>query len=258
VKSIGVRAFHNGTSLISVTIPYSVTSIANDAFTNCTNALFYVKSDTIKSLLISCGVRKSIILENLKGMILNKTSLNLGKGSIETLAAVVTPTNEINWSSSNSDVATVDSNGNVAAVGVGTATIICISNDENRSSATCTVTVTYNDAVAPTLGSNQHLSGKRSVEDPKKITTIAWMKATDDKTPQSNLRYYLYQADRSYLEDIKMWESNATLINEGGSLDIDSIDLSGIDSKKGNYFKLIVADEANNKTPYNTTIIPLQ
>ncbi len=61
------------------------------------------------------------------GISLNKTDLFLAVGSSETLSATVTPEDATNktvtWSSSNTDVATVDENGKVTAVAAGTATI---------------------------------------------------------------------------------------------------------------------------------------
>lgn len=59
---------------------------------------------------------------------LNKTSITLGKGETETLKATVLPTTalkrDVEWSSTNASVATVDQYGVVRAVGNGSATII--------------------------------------------------------------------------------------------------------------------------------------
>ena len=78
------------------------------------------------------------------GVTLNKTSLTLNKGASETLTATVSPSNATNksvtWSSSNTSVATVDSNGKVTAVSAGTATVTVKTNDGGKT-ATCAVTV---------------------------------------------------------------------------------------------------------------------
>ena len=78
------------------------------------------------------------------GVTLNKTSLTLNVGASETLTATVTPSNATNksvtWTSSNTGVATVDSNGKVTAVSAGSATITVKTNDGGKT-ATCAVTV---------------------------------------------------------------------------------------------------------------------
>ena len=80
-------------------------------------------------------------------VLLDKTSLGLTEDETAQLNATVKPDNATNkavtWSSSNENVATVDQNGNVKAVGAGTATITVATEDGNKT-ATCTVTVTDN------------------------------------------------------------------------------------------------------------------
>ena len=75
------------------------------------------------------------------GISLNKSTLTLTVSNDETLTANVTPTDadgSVTWSSSDTNVATVDSNGKVTAVAAGTATITATAGNK---SATCTVTV---------------------------------------------------------------------------------------------------------------------
>ena len=76
---------------------------------------------------------------------LNKTTLSMQTGQEEVLEATVKPDNAkdktVTWSSSNTKVATVDSNGKVTAISSGSATITCKANDESGKQATCDVTV---------------------------------------------------------------------------------------------------------------------
>ena len=78
------------------------------------------------------------------GVTLDKTSLDLNLGKSETLTATVTPSNAsdktVTWSSSNTAVATVSSDGVVTGVKAGTATITATTNDGGKT-ATCAVTV---------------------------------------------------------------------------------------------------------------------
>lgn len=83
------------------------------------------------------------------GVSLNTTNLSLVAGNTSQLTATVAPANATNknvtWSSSNTAVATVSSNGLVTAVAQGSATITVTTQDGNKT-ATCTVAVTPNTA----------------------------------------------------------------------------------------------------------------
>ena len=85
-------------------------------------------------------VKKTIPVSSIT---LNKAELALYKGQTETLVATVKPDDATNktvtWSSSNTKVATVDSNGKVIAVATGSATISAKAGDKE---ATCSITVT--------------------------------------------------------------------------------------------------------------------
>lgn len=64
VTSIGCRAFSNCSNLKSLEIPSGVTNIEEGAFYGCDNAMFYVKNETTKQLLVDVGVDKSRIRLN--------------------------------------------------------------------------------------------------------------------------------------------------------------------------------------------------
>lgn len=92
----------------------------------------------------TCTVRVRIqIGEPVQSVGLNKTELALEVGKTGTLEAKVEPSDATNknvtWSSSNSEVATVD-NGVVTAVSAGTA-IITVTTEDGAKTATCKVTV---------------------------------------------------------------------------------------------------------------------
>lgn len=78
------------------------------------------------------------------GVSISTTSLSLNKGDTHTLSANVIPSNAnnkgVSWCSSNTDVATVDGNGYVRAIGSGSA-IISVRTNENGIPAYCNVTV---------------------------------------------------------------------------------------------------------------------
>ncbi|MFC4305286.1 polysaccharide lyase family 8 super-sandwich domain-containing protein [Cohnella boryungensis] len=82
--------------------------------------------------------------KKVSGVTLDKSTLNLTVGISGQLTATVTPSTAVNknvtWSSSNTKVATVDSNGKITAVAVGTA-IITVTTEDGGRAATCIVTV---------------------------------------------------------------------------------------------------------------------
>ena len=88
-------------------------------------------------------------LQPVSGVKLDRTEVTLGIGSKTKLVATITPAdvkdNSLTWTSSNTEVATVDAEGNVTALKAGKATITVKTNDGGFT-ATATVVVTK-DAV---------------------------------------------------------------------------------------------------------------
>lgn len=88
-----------------------------------------------------------------QGIALNNTSMMIEIGTTGTLIATVTPQfaiQTVTWTSSNTDVATVNAEGTVTAVAIGEATITATTTDGTELSASCLVTVTTSlaDAIA--------------------------------------------------------------------------------------------------------------
>ena len=92
----------------------------------------------------TCAVTVTPILVN--SITLNRSTASVEVGSTVSLTATVSPSNAadrtLTWSSSNTAIATVSSNGVVTGVKAGTATITATSNDGSGVKATCQVTVT--------------------------------------------------------------------------------------------------------------------
>ncbi|MBR5661530.1 MAG: Ig-like domain-containing protein [Bacteroidales bacterium] len=96
------------------------------------------------AILISCDPEKGDKTIAVSGVSINKTSINLAEGDSETLTATLSPaeaTNKsVSWSSSDTQVATVDGSGKVIAQKAGSATITVTTSDGSKT-ATCSVTV---------------------------------------------------------------------------------------------------------------------
>lgn len=91
----------------------------------------------------TCSVTVDANIISVESIAISKTELSLTEGDTATLTATVTPDNAtdktVTWSSSDSDIATVDQEGNVTALYEGKATITASSS--NGKAAVCEVTV---------------------------------------------------------------------------------------------------------------------
>ncbi len=88
------------------------------------------------------------VVQGVTSIGLNKTSLSLDGADTFQLVATVYPSDaqkkDVEWSTDNAEIATVDSNGLVTALKKGTATITAKSTDGSNVSRTCKVTVANN------------------------------------------------------------------------------------------------------------------
>ncbi len=170
VTSIAQSAFYGCESLTSINIPNGVTSIERLTFAVCKNLTSIIIPESVNRIednafdgddnLTIYGIVGSYAEEWAKShginflqleikiseISLDKTSLDLSVNDSEKLTATIKPddaTNKaVNWTSTNTKVATVDADGLVKALGTGRATITVTAADEGGASATCEVTVT--------------------------------------------------------------------------------------------------------------------
>lgn len=138
----------SNTSVATVASDGTVTAkAAGSATITCTTA------DGGKKATCSVTVKAATI--SVTGVSLNQSSLSLTEGNTATLTATVSPSNAtnkaVNWSSSNTSIATVSSSGIVTAKSAGSATITCTTQDGSKK-ATCVVNVQAATNVAVDLG----------------------------------------------------------------------------------------------------------
>jgi len=93
--------------------------------------------------------KKAVVTVNVNsvsvsGIELNATNINITKGNTYSLQANILPSlatnKKVTWSSSNTSIATVDSNGIVKGINSGTTTIV-VTTEDGLKTATCVVTV---------------------------------------------------------------------------------------------------------------------
>ncbi len=109
------------------------------------------------------------------GISLNKTTLDLSQNSSEIVTAIVEPgdaaNNNLNWTTSDETIATVDGTGLVTAKSVGTATITATATDGSGQTASCAVTVLpYSFTITDgTVTITEYLNNEASVSIPETI-----------------------------------------------------------------------------------------
>lgn len=121
----------------------SVATVVGGVVTANSQGTATIKATTVDgSFEATCLV--TVTVKNVTGVSLNKSSTSITKNMTETLIAVISPSDATNktvtWSSDNTSIATVDSNGTVTAVASGTANIK-VTTVDGSFVATCQVLV---------------------------------------------------------------------------------------------------------------------
>ncbi len=161
VTSVGTQAFYNCPIIESVTClpttPPSTPSTGDMALFNTNvyiHSPLYVPMGTEKSYMYDQGWGQFINIIGIKtqdevlatDIALNQSVMSMILGTSSQLVATVLPdstTNKaVSWASSDPNVATIDENGVVTAMGLGNAMITAITTDGSNLSAMCRVIVT--------------------------------------------------------------------------------------------------------------------
>ncbi|MCC8192585.1 MAG: Ig-like domain-containing protein, partial [Ruminococcus sp.] len=139
ISTIGEYTFANCESLEYVTILSNSIDIDSAAFENSSVVINCYSGSSAEAYAVDNNISYQILPESVT---LGKTSLTLGVGETYTLKTQLTPSNASNimtWTSSNTSVATVDSNETITANSNGVSIIrVKLANGETAS---CTLTV---------------------------------------------------------------------------------------------------------------------
>lgn len=157
---------------------------------------------------------------------LNKKTAGLVKGKTVTLKATVTPDNASNkavtWKSSNTKVATVDSNGKVKALKLGKATITATAADGSGVSASCQVTCGYKITYKLNKGTNN--ADNPSVYYKEKVTL--------KKPTRKGYTFQGWYTDKNFKKKItsiaKTSKKNITVYAKWKKVTVDKASLSKV------------------------------
>ncbi len=145
VKTIDEAAFWYCTGMKKIVIPDSVTSIGKDAFKGCDNLTAYIIEGSYGEGYIKGLSNVKLGYRYAKDMKLNYTSLTVGLTAERQLKATLSPSpvysSKVTYKSSDTNVATVSSDGKIKAVGIGKTVITVTTSDGSKISKTLSVTV---------------------------------------------------------------------------------------------------------------------
>lgn len=232
------------------------------------NATITVQVENIKA---TCAVTVTVPVESIT---LNKTKLTLDKGQSETLVATISPAdaneNTVTWDSSNSNMASVDANGKVTAVGAGHVTITA---KAGGKSAACQVTV-----IAPvesvtlnrtdiTLDEGGSFTLKATVT-PKDATdkTVTWSSSDENivTVDQSGTIHAVKQGSASIVAQAgdKQAICSVTVIKRATSISLDKESLTLLVGEVSTLTATVLPEDATDKTviwgSYNTDIATVE
>ncbi len=150
----------------------------------------------------------TLIKNSVKSITLNNTSVTLEKDKTTQLTATVSPadadmTNLI-WTSSNTNVATVNSKGLVTAIAPGNATITATAEDRSGVTAKCTITV---PSKGTSSGNTDYTGGSSSgITDNKTIPNI-------NAYYRTHIQTFGWEGNAG---DITTWKSNGAMSGTSG------------------------------------------
>ena len=166
-----------------------------------------------KSATCSVSVSKNVIA--VTEITLNKTSLSLKEDESETLVATVKPDDAtdktVTWSTSDSNVATVDESGKVAAIKEGSATITAKAGEQ---SATCKVAVSKNVVAVTGISLNKTTLTLTEGESETLVATVTPDDATDKTVTWSSSDSAVATVDNGKVTAVK--EGTATITAKAG------------------------------------------
>lgn len=139
---------------------------------------------------------------------LSKTSLTIGVGETAQLSATVEPENALvqtlEWSSTNTSVATIDQKGHITAVGKGTATIVVTATDGSGVTGRCQVTVTREDATSESLIINEMMAANIDMFIDPSFNYGSWVELYNPSNRTVNLQGLYVSDDASNLKQHKL------------------------------------------------------
>lgn len=82
--------------------------------------------------------------------------------------------------------------------------------------------------------------------------TLSWIKSTDDRTKQEDLQYTIYKSHQNNVDTFENAQLYGTPVVPGWTVDIDSVNILGLEHGINYFFNVFVRDAENKISAYKT------
>ena len=159
---------------------------------------------------------------NVTSITLSKTSVEMSQGETADLTATVLPSNatylNVDWSSTNGTIATVDSKGQITAIGIGVCYIVATAKDGSGKKAQCKVTVKRETPTAENLIINEIMAANVDVYLDPSFNYGSWVELYNPTDKSVALGGLYISDDPKNLKKNKLLNSYGALPAKGYAL----------------------------------------
>ena len=120
----------------------------------------------------------------------------------------------------------------------------------NQTTRPDSIDEVYNPYATPPVPSNSGTITTSAIT--QNSLTLNWTAATDNTTPATNLKYYVYQSSSNNIASVTACETNGSLLNTTGTTNITNYNIASLAANTAYYFNVVVEDKEGNRAAYTS------